>query len=384
MLAFPYHSVEEFARMRNIHTTSDRPIFILILCLLCLFVGNAALAQDSAPPARAPEFAGSADDWLNSKPLKMSDLRGKVVLVDFWEYTCVNCIRTLPYLKEWNKRYAKDGLVIIGIHTPEFEFARDRKNVEQATKKLGITWPVLVDSEYKNWQAFNNSYWPRKYFIDPTGKIVADHAGEGGYEESEARIQFMLKQLNPKLTFPKVMAAVRDTDRPGARCYPVTPEMYVGARGEQSNQHGNIANYEPGKTGAFKDPGGPYNDGKIYVEGPWRMEPESLRHARTTNSIATDYIVIRYHALECNAVIKPEGGMPFAVFIFQDGKPLPKTDAGADIQYNDKGKSYIQVDEPRMYRLTKNAKFGYHDLRMATMSPDFGLYSFTFSSCEVK
>src|SRR5437667_11545201 len=129
----------------------------------------------------------------------MNGLRGKVVLVDFWEYTCVNCIRTLPYLKEWHNRYAKDGLVIIGIHTPEFACAKQRGNVAQAVKKLGITWPVLVDSDYRNWRAYNNAYWPRKYFIDHTGHIVEDHAGEGGYEESEAKIQELLKEINPKI-----------------------------------------------------------------------------------------------------------------------------------------------------------------------------------------
>ena len=367
--------------MRNLHKIVLTPI---VLVLLGLLIGVAARAQDSSPPEIAPEFVGATEDWINTKPLKMSDLRGKVVLVDYWEYTCVNCIRTLPYLKEWQKRYAKDGLVIVGIHTPEFEFAKDRKNVAQAVKSLGITWPVLVDSAYKNWQAYNNSYWPRKYFIDKTGRIVADHAGEGGYEESEARIQQLLKQLNPKLTFPKPMTAIRDTDKPGAVCYPVTPEMYVGERGEFYNQHGNIMPYQSGISDTFKDSGGPYADGKIYAQGEWKMERESLRHARTTTDIATDYVAIRYHALECNAVIKPEGSKPFTVFIFQDGKPLPKADAGADIQYNDQGQSFIQVAEPRMYRLTKNAKFGSHDLRMATMSPDFGLYSFTFSSCEMK
>ncbi|HLK55084.1 MAG TPA: redoxin domain-containing protein [Chthonomonadaceae bacterium] len=366
--------------MRNIHTICRT----VLLLLLALFVGNAAHAQDSDPPDRAPQFVGTTEDWINSKPLKISDLRGKVVLVDFWEYTCVNCIRTLPYLKEWNKRYAKDGLVIIGIHTPEFEFAKDRKNVAQAVKKLGITWPVLVDSDYKNWQAYNNSYWPRKYFIDASGKIVANHAGEGGYDQSEAIIQELLKQIHPNITFPKPMAPVRDTDKPGAVCYPTTREMYVGQRGELTSQHGNIYPYEIGQTVTFKDLGGAYEDGKIYAQGPWKMEAESLRHGRTTTDIATDYVALRYHALECNAVIKPEGDKPFAVFIFQDGKPLSKTDAGADIQYNDKGQSYIQVDEPRMYRLTKNAKFGSHDLKMATLSPDFGLYSFTFSSCEIK
>ncbi len=294
----------------------------------------------------------------------------------------MNCLRTLPYLKEWNKRYAKDGLVIIGIHTPEFAFAHDGKNVANAVKQLGITWPVLVDSDRKNWDAYRNQYWPRKYFVDKTGKIVADHAGEGGYEESEARIQKLLKEINPTLTFPKPLAPVRDTDKPGAVCYPTTHELYTGQRGAFIGQLGNITDYAAGKTATYTDTD-KHEDGKIYASGLWRTEAESLRHARTMDAL-DDFIAIRYHALEANAVLKPEADKPIVVFVTQDGKPIPRDDAGADILYNDKNQSYLQVSEPRMYRLTKNAKFGTHELRLATLSSDLGVYSFTFSSCEIK
>src|SRR5579871_3310899 len=178
-------------------------------------------------PQPAPALIGVPSDWLNTDGQPLQIKKGVVYLIDFWEYTCVNCLRTLPYLQEWNRRYARDGLVIVGIHTPEFQFAHDRNNVAKAVKQLGITWPVLVDSDYRNWTAYNNSFWPRKYFIDGTGRIVADHAGEGGYEESEARIQAMLKHLHPGLKFPKVMALVHDADKPGAVCYPTTAETYV-------------------------------------------------------------------------------------------------------------------------------------------------------------
>ncbi|HZT42373.1 MAG TPA: redoxin domain-containing protein [Chthonomonadaceae bacterium] len=337
-------------------------------------------------PQLAPEFRGTAADWLNTagKALSLKELIATrhVVLVDFWEYTCVNCLRTIPYLQEWNKRYAKDGLVIVGIHTPEFQFAKDPHNVAEAVKRLGITWPVLIDSDYHNWNAYHNGGWPHKFFINDRGLIVADHFGEGAYDRSEALIQQLLKQAHPDLTFPKVMAPVRDADKPGAVCYLQTPEMYVGERGAQQDQHGNLDTYVPGQLGFFDDPG-THEDGKVYAQGAWRMEPESLRHGRTTTALQ-DYIALRYHALECNAVIKPEGDKPFRVTIIQDGKPIAKQDKGADIQYDEKGNSYIQVDTPRMYRLTANARFGSHELRLASNSPDFGLYSFTFTSCEMK
>jgi thiol-disulfide isomerase/thioredoxin len=339
--------------------------------------------QSEQWPQPAPKLIGTPDDWLNTNGKALKLEKGRVYLIDFWEYTCVNCLRTLPYLKEWQQRYAKDGLVIIGIHTPEFQFAKDRSNVAAAVKKLGITWPVLVDSEYQNWTAYGNSFWPRKYFIDAQGRIIADHAGEGAYAQSEALIQRLLKQLHPRKQFPKAMAPIRDTDKPGAVCYPVTPELYAGGRGYQTGQHGNISAFDPGQTFTFTDPGAPHDDGKIYAHGVWRTETESLRHGRATTDLR-DYIALRYHALECNAVIKPEGGASFRVEIWQDGKPIRKEDSGTDIRYDENGHSYILVEEPRMYNLTRNAKFGHHELRLASDSPDFGLYSFTFSSCEVK
>ncbi len=138
-----------------------------------------------------------------------------------------------------------------------------------------------------------------------------------------------------------------------------------------------------GQTSTFKDPGTLHDDGKIYAQGVWTTAAESLRHGRATTDLS-DYIALRYHALECNAVIKPEGGKPLRVEITQDGRPVRKEDKGADIHYDENGHSYLLVDAPRMYSVIKNAVFGHHELRMASISPDFGLYSFTFSSCEIR
>lgn len=350
--------------------------------------GTGTEAQQSAKPLisedwpqPAPSLIGRPEDWLNTdgKPLKLK--KGTVYLIDFWEYTCVNCLRTLPYLQEWNRRYGKDGLVIIGIHAPEFEFSKDPRNVAAAVKKLGITWPVLIDSQYRNWRMFHNSFWPRKYFIDSRGIIVADHRGEGGYGESEAEIQKLLRQIHPGIKFPRVMEPVRGTDRPGAVCYPVTHEIYAGYRGFATGQHGGLDSYTVDATASLNDPGAPHPDGVLFGTGPWLLGRESLRHARETREPA-DYLAIKYHALECNAVIKPEGGKPVRVLVTQDGKPVARADRGADLRCDESGATYITVDEPRMYALIKNAQFGSHELKLASTSPDFGLYSFTFSSCE--
>ena len=330
-------------------------------------------------PQSAPRLVGGAEDWLNTdgKPLQIE--KGKVYIIDFWEYTCVNCLRTLPYLKQWNARYAKDGLVIIGVHTPEFKFAKDRANVAAAVKKYGITWPVVNDSAYSNWQAFRNSFWPRKYFVNSKGIIVADHAGEGGYAESEALIQKLLKEANPNVQLPPIQGETPER----INATSMTPELYAGARGNQNGQHGNIPAFAAGRTRTYANPGTALEDGKIYVQGAWTTEEESLRHGRTTADLS-DKILLRYHARECNAVIKPEGGKPFRVYVTQDGKPVTQADKGQDIQYDEQGGSFLLIDQPRMYRITRNAAFSSHRLTLTSMSPDFGLYSFTFSATESK
>lgn len=145
-----------------------------------------AIPAMAAPPA--PEFTG-IETWLNSEPLTMSALRGKVVLVDFWTYTCINCIRTLPYVKSWHQKYKDQGLVVVGVHTPEFSFERPTANVRTAIARFGITYPVAQDNQYATWEAYRNMYWPAFYLIDKRGEVIYSHFGEGRYAETEAAIQ---------------------------------------------------------------------------------------------------------------------------------------------------------------------------------------------------
>ncbi len=163
------------------------------LTLAALFLTSAVHAAPQTDPVPAPEFAG-IEKWLNSEPLTMSALRGKVVLVDFWTYTCINCIHTLPYVKSWHQKYKDQGLTVVGVHTPEFPFERSSKNVAAAIERFGIEYPVAQDNRYTTWEAYNNNYWPAVYLIDKQGKIVYRHFGEGNYKETEAAIQNLLAQ----------------------------------------------------------------------------------------------------------------------------------------------------------------------------------------------
>ncbi|HWN56639.1 MAG TPA: redoxin family protein, partial [Methylomirabilota bacterium] len=171
----------------------------------------------------APELEGG--NWIQHGPVSLKELRDKaVVLIDFWDYTCVNCIRTLPYVVEWNRRYAKSGLVIVGVHAPEFSFAREGSHVAEAAARFGLEYPIVLDNEYAIWRAYSNRFWPAKYLIDSKGRIRYYHFGEGSYQESELAIQGLLRELSPTLSLPPPMEPMRDTDQPGAVCYRVTPE----------------------------------------------------------------------------------------------------------------------------------------------------------------
>ncbi len=154
-----------------------------------------ASGQPSSEPAPLPDLAG-ATAWINSPPLTSASLRGKVVLVDFWTYSCINCLRTLPYIKAWSAKYKDSGLVVIGVHTPEFPFEKDESNVRKAVRDLGISYPVAMDDNYAIWRNFNNQYWPAHYFVDATGHIRYHHFGEGGYDESEQWIRSLLEEAN--------------------------------------------------------------------------------------------------------------------------------------------------------------------------------------------
>ncbi len=160
---------------------------------ITLLSAAAAQAQPVANGPQAPEFAG-IEKWLNTEPLSMQQLRGKVVLVDFWTYTCINCVRTLPYVKSWYDKYQSQGLVVVGVHTPEYPFERSTQNVAAALKKFDIRYPVAQDNRYTTWSAYNNQFWPATYLINKKGQIVYTHFGEGNYPETEAAIRNLLAQ----------------------------------------------------------------------------------------------------------------------------------------------------------------------------------------------
>jgi thiol-disulfide isomerase/thioredoxin len=322
-------------------------------------------------PVRTPEFPGDVT-WLQGGPLRMQELRGRPVLIDFWDYTCVNCLHTIPYLKEWNVRYSPYGLVIIGVHSPEFAFARERGYVARAVGDLGIEYPVLLDNSYSLWDAYANRYWPAKYLIDKDGYLRAYHFGEGAYEEVEGLLQSLIREVSPEAKLPPVMPAMREEDKPGAVCYRGTTDLYLGySRGRIGN-----ADVWPDKPARYREEL-TERDGYAYLAGEWLLGKESL--TRPEGVEGESRLFLRYSAKEVNLVAYPPR-QPGKLELLQDGHPLAPEDAGEDVTFED-ARSVVIVDQPRMFMLVNNREFDTHDLSISTASDGMGLYAFTFVTC---
>ena len=339
------------------------------------------------------------DAWLNTdEALTIEELvgEGNVVLVDFWTYTCVNCIRTLPFLRDWWSRYEDDGLVILGIHTPEFEFEKDYENVAEALETHEIGWPVAQDNSRVTWRNFENRYWPAKYLFNSHGEMVYSHFGEGAYGETEQKIRNALVEAGADLSDDPLDLPedqVRDAAFQSARISgsaPVTPELYAGWQRNvgvaRAGRHPYVAQYEDYFQSILDDGSGlidvqvpqDLHPHLLYFQGIWSVEPERIRHARETEELE-DYLALNYAAKSVNAVLTSDSGEPYEVVVTVDGAMLTEENAGADIQWDEDGYSYILVDEPRMYGIVDNPQYLPQSiLTMRSNSEDFGLFAFTF------
>lgn len=332
----------------------------------------------------APEFS-RISNWINSEPLTMEGLRGKVVLIDFLTYTCINCINTYPYLREWNAKYKDKGLVIIGVHTPEFEFEKVTENVVRNLAENRLTWPIAQDNDFGTWNAYSNRFWPAKYLIDASGVVRYTHFGEGGYIETEELIRDLLEESGASVDYVIIGTAEGPTADSMAyttdQSTRLTRELYGGFQRNSSPQGIYVAQAEyyegASQTLNYVDPGDHQNQ-FMYLQGPWTNGLENLKHARETQDYS-DYIALKFFATTVNAVINPEGGPPFDVQVTIDGRPLTPEEAGPDLIVQN-GRSFLRVDEPRMYFVVDLTDFGGHELKLSADSPDFALFAFTFGA----
>ena len=305
---------------------------------------------------QAPEFVGN-EHWFNTpgdRPLTLPELRGRVVLVDFWTYSCINCIRTFPYLKAWDERYRKDGLTIVGVHSPEFPFERDPANVEEAIERNGIRYPVAQDNELQTWNAYSNAYWPAEYFIDAQGRVRYTHFGEGEYGEKEKVIRELLAEAGDRVG--KSMAGAHGIE---ADAGVTTPETYLGAaRAERFTN----AKLSPGLHHFTAPPAVP--DDSFAYRGPWRIELDSA-------TAAGGSLELNFGARRVYLVLGTVDGKPRRVRVTLDGRPIGAA-AGSDVHGG-----AVTVRAQRLYDLVDLPRVGHHLLRLEPEAGTMG-YAFTF------
>ncbi len=312
-----------------------------------------------------------ATGWLNSPPLSTQSLRGKVVVVDFWTYSCINCLRAMPYIHEWERRYRDHGLVVLGVHTPEFAFERDPRNVMRAVEQLKVTYPVALDNQYAIWRALQNRYWPAQYFVDAQGNIRAHQFGEGNYARSEQVIRQLLREAGHTDLPPPADAGAESlqgvamqADMRNLR----SPETYLGhSRAEHFTSPGGL---RAGQAADYALPAQlALNDWAL--QGRWRVDDEAAQLQQ-----AGGRIVFQFHARDVHLVLAPAvDGVPVRFRVLLDGRPLAATDAGGDVGADGTG----VVDQNRLYQLVRQRDpSGAHRLEIEFLDPGVRAYAFTF------
>jgi thiol-disulfide isomerase/thioredoxin len=284
-----------------------------------------------------------AQRWVNSSPLTAEALRGKVVLVDFWEYTCVNWIRTAPYVKGWNRDYAPLGLVVIGVHAPEFEFGKSAENIDRGIRDHGLTYPIAVDNDFAIWRAFGNDAWPAKYLFDTRGRLVRRWVGEGSYDEIEREIRRLLIAGQPGSQLPAVSELASTFAKVGQPSYAgITNETYIGAERRES--------------------------GAVTLKGDWHTDRQYVELKKGSGEI-----VIPFSGGEANLVMQPGPSGRGSVSVLLDGKPIGDargTDVGAD--------GVARFDRSGMIRLVAGAPRRRHVLTLSSSDVGLRAYVFTF------
>jgi len=303
---------------------------------------GSALHPALADEGRMPELGGALG-WLNSDPLTSKSLRGKVVLVDFWTYTCINSLRPLPYIRAWAEKYKGAGLVVIGVHTPEFSFEKERANVQEAVRTLNVGYPVAIDSDYRIWEAFANQYWPALYFIDAKGHIRHHYFGEGQYAEAERVLQQLLKESGASRVDESVVRVAGEGVEAAPSGTEQTPETYVGYRRGESYASPERQARDAARTYSLPER---LRLNQWGLAGSWNIGPESA-----VLEAASGRIAFRFHSRDLHFVLAPgKGGRPVRFKVTLDGA-VPGDAHGVDSAPDGSG----EVREPRLYQLVRQA-----------------------------
>ncbi len=319
---------------------------------------------------RAPELYGT--EWLNGDPVLIRDHEGRVILLDFWDYTCTSCVRSMDYVRDWERKYREFGLVVVGVHTPEFRFARDPEILRRAVRDAQVTYPVVLDNDQIIWSAYAVHAWPTRCLIDRDGFLRFVQHGEGGYIEFERALQQLLGESGYRGDLPELTEPVREEDLPGAVCYRSTGELHLGyLRSAVGNAEGIAAE----STIEYADPG-LYLPERVYLTGKWNNQRECVRWAGDPGESGS--VTVLYDATEVHVVLRPAPEQIGTVRIEQDGSPLAGNEAGKDVR--DRKGAMVTVDMPRLYRIVRNKEFGNHLLRLTTNDAGMEVYAFSFTT----
>lgn len=321
------------------------------------------LMQRDYPQAPELQVGGQ---WFNSEPLQLQDLRGKVVLVDFWTYSCINCQRTLPYLKDWWSKYQDDGLVIIGVHSPEFAFEHEAKNVQQAIDSFSLEYPIMQDNDFATWRAYQNRYWPAKYLIDAQGRVRYTHFGEGAYDETEAKIQELLEEAGSTVEVT--------INNPTYQIRSRTPELYLGSK--RVEYLSTTETVQPGVWQEFSAPAR-LSAHHFGLQGQWKVTAEYAQPQPGGE------LRLNFEAQQVFLVARPvgEGGGEAGEGALVGGEGVPMEvwlDGEAVTEGGDFSDGLVNINGDRLYELVKLAKPGKHELRLVFPAGGVELYAFTF------
>jgi thiol-disulfide isomerase/thioredoxin len=333
------------------------------------------LQIDRSQLQKAPEFTQIAG-YINTPgnaPITLASLKGKVVLVDFWTYSCINCIRTLPHLNDWYQRYADKGFVIVGVHSPEFEFEKNYDNVKAAVQKFGVKYPVILDSDHGTWNAYGNQYWPRDYLVDSQGYIRHDHIGEGDYDTTESAIQSLLAERAALAGMNEISfnTAKTTTINPSSLAYvdlskATTPEIYLGYDFARAPL-GNPQNFQPDQIVSYSiPPNTSLAPNTVYLDGQWKNNNDNVELQGNTGRV-----VLTYYAKTLNIVA---GGNGQKGVVTQDGAAVTNKSLGSDLSPDGK----FVTDGQRLYNLALYNNYGAHSIIINITGKGFQLYTFTF------
>jgi cytochrome c biogenesis protein CcdA/thiol-disulfide isomerase/thioredoxin len=333
-----------------------------------MMMSAAKPAGDLPVEGEIPSFAG-ATLWLNSPPLTPEALRGKVVMVDFWTYSCINCLRALPFVESWYEKYKDHGLVVIGVHAPEFAFEKDPNNVRRAVADLKVTYPVALDNDYAIWQAFNNQYWPAHYFIDAAGRIRGHHFGEGNYDESEQTLRKLLTDAGQTDLPPPGIGSTKaeGVQAPPDEAHDQSPETYVGFR--RAENFASPGGFSQDKPHVYSAPAA-LKLNQWALSGSWNVDPE-----KAVLGAVPGKIEFRFYARDLHLVLGPgSDGKPVRFRVLLDGA-APAANHGADTDSNGAG----AIDRQRLYQLIRQSgDVREHVFSIEFLDPGVQAYSFTF------